>query len=209
MPPPDSILAGLTHIANSAFWVAVVWHGLLAASLAGLALGWRPRERVATAAMAALAASVAVLAFLFGNPFNGVVFSLLTAGALAVARTRPASRVRPGPAADVAAGAVLLLYAWVYPHFLQGLPPVAYAIGSPLGLLPCPTLSAIVGLTVLQANRFGQGWTAGLAGAGLLYGLIGVFRLGVWLDVGLLAGTAWLVVRTLPGWLHVAGPRHA
>ena len=46
-----------------------------------MAFGWRPLARTATAALALPLASVSAFAWIYGNPFNGL---LLGAGALAL-----------------------------------------------------------------------------------------------------------------------------
>jgi hypothetical protein len=76
----------------------------------------------------------------------------------------------------------------MYPHFLVATDWAAYAYASPFGLLPCPTLLVLIGLTLVFGGLSSVGWNGVLAVAGVLYGAIGVFRLGVVLDVWLLVG---------------------
>jgi hypothetical protein len=42
VPAPETILTGLSTIANDWRWLAVTWHFLLAALLVLVAAGWRP-----------------------------------------------------------------------------------------------------------------------------------------------------------------------
>jgi hypothetical protein len=58
-------------------------------------------------------------------------------------------------------------------------------------------LSALIGAALLTDPRQARAARAVLAAVGLLYGAIGVLRLGVWLDVGLLAGAGLLAATTL------------
>jgi hypothetical protein len=51
-------------------------------------------------------------------------------------------------------------------------------------------------------GRGGRAWTATLAAAALLYGAIGVFQLGVAIDLGLLVGAVALLA--LPGSLRAS-----
>jgi hypothetical protein len=68
-------------------------------------------------------------------------------------------------------------------------------VASPFGLLPCPTLLVVVGSTLVVANLGSWRWSGPLLMAAALYGAIGVFRLGVALDWGLLIGAALLAAR--------------
>jgi hypothetical protein len=190
-----TILAELTAIANDWWPLAAGWHVALAMFIFVLACGWRPRVRTAGWLLITPLLSVSLLAWLSANPFNGIV-----AAALAVALARsvfglPAGAVRLASPAWIARGAALVVFGAVYPHFLRADSPAAYLVASPFGLLPCPTLSVLVGATLVFANLGSTRWSGALAAAGLLYGSIGVFALGVELDWGLMIGTATLGAR--------------
>ena len=89
----------------------------------------------------------------------------------------------------------LIGFGLVYPHFLPGEPWFAYLFAAPFGLLPCPTLALVTGVTLLVRGLDLRPWCWLLAAAGFLYGLLGVLRLGVYLDLPLLAGAVALLVR--------------
>ncbi|MDP1824241.1 MAG: hypothetical protein Q8L48_13390 [Archangium sp.] len=194
MPAPDEILAGLREISNRALAVAVLWHLLVGA---GLWLFWRrgrPGVRGSGALLIAPLISVSVFAWVFGNPFNGLVFAALAAVlALITSQSSLAEVERQTWATTL--GAMLVTFAWVYPHFLEGREQYAYLIAAPMGLIPCPTLSLVIGLSLLGYGPAGRGWALTLALAGLFYGLFGALRLGVTLDLALLAGAVGLGVR--------------
>lgn len=86
-----------------------------------------------------------------------------------------------------------MVFAWVYPHFLVGRSPLAYLVGSPMGLIPCPTLALVMGLALVAGGPGGRSTSLLLALAGLFYAVFGVARLGVVLDVALLAGPVGLL----------------
>lgn len=197
MPTPQGILNGLTAIATDVLPLAVAWHLVLAAALVVLFFGLRPGRRFAAMALAAPSASVAVLAWTYGNPFNGAVFTAAALG-LALAGSRlPREPVARGPGWAQAAGALLVAFGWVYPHFLDAYPPLVYLFAAPTGLVPCPTLSVVIGLA-LVGNGFGsRGWSLLLAATGIFYGAFGAFRLGVTIDLALLAGALALAVLVL------------
>lgn len=205
MPSPNEILAQLTLIANRAAPVAIAWHLALLAVLIAVARGWRPPRRAARRAIAGLLASVAAFALAFGNVFNGALFALGAVALVALAggpgARRPLAR---GAAWQRWVGAAMLAYGWVYPHFLEAPWPV-YLYAAPVGLVPCPTLSVAIGLALLGGLGTG-GWGAALSALGLSYGIFGVARLGVVLDLGLTAGALALaasaIASLVPHWLR-------
>jgi len=196
MPSPTQILAGLTAIANEAIPLALAWHVVLATVLAGLAVGWRPSRPLARALIALPLASVAALALAYGNPFNAAMFA---AGAFALVALglrgagRPVSRGAPWA---FAIGIAMIAFGWIYPHFLAG-STVAYLYAAPVGLVPCPTLSVVIGLALLGGGLGSRAFGVTLAGLGLFYGVFGVLRLGVVLDLGLVVGAVALGVTSL------------
>lgn len=192
------ILAALERIAVQGRPFAVGWHVVVAIAGAALLAGWRPSQRAAALWLTAPLASVAMAAVLGRSPFNAVVFAMLSLG-LAVGAWRMGQRAvvaeRGWP--RVVAAAMIAL-GWCYPHFLAGEPAWSYLYAAPLGLLPCPTLSLLVGAAMLGGVT-ARGWRRALAAAGLFYGAFGAFVLGVTIDTILLAGAALLLARTFGG----------
>lgn len=200
MPSPAEILQGLTRMANDAYAVAVAWHLVVAATLSALASGWRPSRRLAAGLASLPAASAAIVAFVFGNAFNGSVLALTFWALGASAFLLPRERVQLAPTAWWIVGAAMLAFAWVYPHFLEGRPAIAYLFGAPIGVIPCPTLSLMIGLWLLADGFRARASSLSLAGVGLFYGVFGVAHLGVTLDLGLIAGALALGAAALTRW---------
>lgn len=194
MPDPASILAGLTAIARQAWPFAVAWHGIIAIAGVALALGWRPSRRTAGALLVAPLASVGVFAAAFGNPFNAASFGLGALVLLGLALRLPREELRRAPLPWAAAGALLVGFGWLYPHFLEDRSAIAYLYAAPTGLVPCPTLSLVIGLALIAGGLRARAWSTVLAALGLFYGLFGALRLGVWIDLGLTAGAVALLV---------------
>jgi hypothetical protein len=206
VPSPDTVLTGLATIANDWRWLAVTWHVLLAALFALCLAGWRPSTRSAGHLLVAPLISVSLLAWSSGNPFNGMVFAILASTLIGTAARFSNASVRLASPAWVTAGVVFIVFGWTYPHFLRTESWTAYVYASPFGLLPCPTLSVVIGMTLLFQNLRSRLWITALVAAGLLYGVVGVFRLGVVLDWGLLFASAMLaatVVRDHTNWRSV------
>ena len=196
MPGPEQILTDLTRIANEAFGVAIVWHVVVAGCAAALIMGLRPAQRLSAVLLSVPLASVALLAWVFNSPFNALVFALAAVVlALLAARHSAASAATLGDTWSVLLGATLVLFAWVYPHFLVGHALLAYLYGSPMGVLPCPTLALVVGVALLAGGLVGGKWRLGLVLLSAFYGSFGVLRLGVWLDLVLLLGAVALATQ--------------
>ena len=74
-------------------------------------------------------------------------------------------------------------------------PPGTTSMRRPLGLLPCPTLGFLLGVSLLRRNFDSKMWAMLIGPVGLFYGVIGVFVLDVTIDWFLIAGAAALFVR--------------
>lgn len=200
MPSSRQILDGLTTISNDWRGIAIAWH-LVAGALLGLLLaGWRPSKRLAGIGLAVPLLSVSVMAWMAGNPFNGAVFAVAAVGLAGLALLLSREPVATGPGWQVAFGAALVAFGWVYPHFLRTESRTAFLYAAPMGLIPCPTLSAVVGVTLVLGGLGSRSWSLALGAIGLFYGIVGMLKLGVAIDVILLIGAAALCVisRALP-----------
>jgi hypothetical protein len=197
MPSSEAILSGLTAIANEWRELALIWHVGLATLIVALLAGWRPSNRSGGALLIAPVLSVSALAWASGNPFNAAAFAILAVALAAIANRVTTERVRVASPFPLLSGALLVAYGWIYPHFLSAESWAAYTYASPLGLVPCPTLSVLIGVTLILDRLGSTPWCTTLIAAGLVYGAIGVFRLGVVLDYGLLAGTGVLAAVAL------------
>lgn len=193
MPSPESILDGLTAIARGATSVAVVWHVLLAFVLAGLAFGWRPSRRFAASSSAVPLVSVGVLAALHSNPFNAAVMGVGAIALMTLGLALPNEPVRGASAPVTALASFLIAFSWFYPHFLDDRPALVYLYAAPLGLVPCPTLSALIGFALLARGFESRAWSTVLASLGLAYAVFGSLRLGVVIDAVLAVGALSLL----------------
>jgi hypothetical protein len=196
MPASSEILNQLATISNAGIPVAVFWHVVFGFVIAALLLGWRPPQRTAAIGLALPLLSVSLFAWRFSNPFNGTIF-LVFALLLAVLGLRlPGRKVRPGAGWSLIAGSLLIAFGWVYPHFLVTSTWTKYFYAAPTGLVPCSTLSLVIGFALL-ANGFGSlAWSTALAVIGIFYSLFGALRLQVRLDFILLAGALLLLLQT-------------
>ena len=73
-------------------------------------------------------------------------------------------------------------------------------------MLPCPTLAFLIGASLVAGSFDSRAWIAVLAPLGAIYGVIGVFVLGVTIDWVLIAGAALLSAHRAEA--HDSGPAH-
>ena len=79
MPSAADILESATAIANDWRWLAVAWHVAFGVAIGLIALGRWTGAKAASAALTVPLMSVSALAWSVGNPFNGLVFTVLAA----------------------------------------------------------------------------------------------------------------------------------
>jgi hypothetical protein len=207
MPSAEVILAAATTTANDWHALAIVWHVLLASFILTLGIGAHPRGALLGYLLILPLVSVSLLAWNSGNPFNGLMFALLAVALTLVARRFPPRRIQFMTSAWFAPGTLVVVFGWIYPHFLSTDRWMTYAYAAPFGLLPCPTLSVLIGMTLVLGMHRSVAWSMPLIVGGVVYGVIGVFALGVALDYGLLAGTAMLATAMVSDLIcHRAAP---
>lgn len=197
MPSPAQILEGLAAIANGRTTSAILWHVILAGVVVAILAGWRPTKKLGALAVAVPLLSVAVLAMAAGNIFNAVVFFSFAALLALLGLSLPLGGTAPAPIWARVVGGTMIAFGWVYPHFLEGASALKYLYAAPVGLIPCPTLSALVGLTLLASGFSSRAFPLALGFLGLFYGALGAFRLGVTIDIVMLTGSVVLMAMAL------------
>ncbi|HEY1304276.1 MAG TPA: hypothetical protein VGF24_12035 [Vicinamibacterales bacterium] len=198
MPSADAILERLTATANDWRTLAIVWHVLVAGLILTIVTGQRVPNRITASLLVLPVLSVCALAWIAGNPVNSVIFGALSLVLLMTVRRLPSGPVRLASVTSVWAGALLIAFGWVYPHFLEATHWTIYLLAAPTGLLPCPTLATVIGFTVMLESLHAVAWRTTLVGAAIVYGVAGLLWLGVAIDVGLLAGAGALAYACRP-----------
>lgn len=192
MPTPGEIVVGLERISNDWRWLSVLWHGYFAVFIVALIFGVRPSRRTTGMLLALPLLSVSILAWFHGNPFNGGFFGIATA-ILVIASVRLRGAVHVGPPWFVIVGVLMAGFGWLYPHFLVNANLVQYVYSAPTGLIPCPTTSIIIGISLILTGLDSRSWCLTLACVGLFYGVFGAARLGILIDSTLVAGALVIV----------------
>jgi len=194
MPTPEEILTTLSLASNKFTSVSILWHVIVLVFAVFLISGKKFNTKHVSAGLSLMLLSVGIIAVLSSNPFNAIMFALaaLLFGIITL-------KFKPEPVKlswdfVSVAGMIMLIFGFVYPHFLIDAPFYKYLYASPLGLIPCPTLSAFIGFTLLLHGFGSKKWMITAALIGLFYGIFGVFRLKVTIDAVLIAGAAFLMV---------------
>jgi hypothetical protein len=200
MPSSESILSGLTKLANDWQWLATVFHVYFGVLIVLVVIGIRIGKRLAGILLAVPLVSVSVLAWMAVNPFTGSVFAAFAIALIVLSIRLPNTPVHFAPLPVAVAGFLLLAFGWIYPHFLNTSSLVPYLYSAPIGIVPCPTLSAVIGMTLIVGSLESRAWGIVTAAVGLFYGLFGTLRLGVALDWFLFAGAAALLAYCLIAW---------
>jgi len=194
MPSPQQILDGLSEISNRWQELAILWHLYFALLAFVLLMGVHPPKRVVGSLLGLPLLSVSFLAWLSGNPFNGITFGLSGTALIIVSIRLPKANVRISSWRGIKAGLLMFTFGWLYPHFLDTESFVPYLYSAPTGLIPCPTLSIAIGLALLLNGLDSRVWSAILGAMGIFYGLFGAVRLAVTIDWILLLGAALILI---------------
>lgn len=200
----EEIIAGLQAIVNNYSLISTLWHIVIYVLIILLIFGWHPSNKLMAILFCLPVVSVSILAWYSGNPFNGTLFAVLAVLIVIFGMKASSQPVTLSQLTFLVTGILMIAFALLYPHFMESGSFFKYLYASPVGLIPCPTLSLLIGFALVY-NGFGSNaLTISLIVYGLFYGLFGVFRLGVTLDIGLIIGTLSLLVKYIMSLRHIA-----
>ena len=182
MPSTEDILSSLKFVSYQYIIIAIAWHVVIyLAFIISAIRKINPTTRLMGFLISTPMLSVAIISALADNFFNAFIFLLLgslvflfgvTSGkAIRVTRINPV-------------GLIFILCGLLYPHFTDDLKLIF--LTAPVGLIPCPTLLLTIGLWIFVGSPSFK-ITVTLIIAGLFYGLFGIFRLDVLIDILLIA----------------------
>ena len=159
-----------------------------------LLLGIRPSKRVIGIFLGVPFLSVSSIAWLSSNPFNGIVFAFLGIIVIFISAKLPRESVQIAPLWAVIPGIIMFLFGWGYPHFLDTSSFLPYLYSAPTGIIPCPTLSIVIGSALILDGLGSRILSLMLGMSGILFGITGVVQLGVSIDVVLLGSIVILIL---------------
>src|SRR6266536_5534028 len=149
MPSSNEILSGLTFSANMFRPFAIIWHLIFFALIVALLTRWKPSNRLFAMLFSLPLLSVSFFSWLTYNYFNGFVFLLASIISFTTAFKINEHPISGGMRWSSVSGSLLILFGLVYPEFLHAYSPLEYIYASPVGLIPCPTLSVITGFALI------------------------------------------------------------
>lgn len=191
----QDIVNGLQSIVDNYQTFAILWHITFYILIGALLFKWEPSNKTFAFLIALPLLSVAVFAWFTGNPFNGLVYSLATILLVFLGMKADSQPVEYSQVPFIIAGVLMITFGLLYPHFISPDNPIRYLYESPVGLIPCPTLSVIIGFLLLYNGFNSQSITLTLIILGLFYGIFGVLKLAVYLDLILLLGSITLLAK--------------
>lgn len=195
MPKTEDIINGLQSVVNDYSTFAIVWHAIFYFLLTGLIAKWQPSNKLFGVLLCLPLVSVALFAWLSGNPFNGFVFSIMTILIFIFGFKASNQPIQISQVPFMIIGILMIVFGLIYPHFISANSIFKYFYASPVGLIPCPTLSILIGFLLLY-NGFGsQPITITFIAIGLFYGIFGVLKLAVYLDIFLILGSITLLIK--------------
>ena len=197
MPTQEELLAGLASIANEYSNIAIAWHFIIVILIAAIFVGWKPGNSLMILILSSLLMSVSAFAFLQANFFNAAVFSFLVIMSIYATLKSGNSNISGDRSWPDIAGLLLIIFGLVYPEFLNTNSLLEYAYAAPTGLIPCPTLSVLIGFGLLYKGFNSVTWSVTLIISGMFYGLFGVYYLNINPDWVLIAGSLILLLNTL------------
>jgi hypothetical protein len=200
----EEIIAGLQAIVNNNGLVATLWHIAIYGLIISLMLNWNPSNKLMVILFCFPVVSVSFLAWLSGNPFNGTLFAVLAVLIIIFGLKASPQPITLSQITFLVIGILMIIFALSYPHFLESDSFIKYLYASPAGLIPCPTLSLLIGFALIYNGLGSNALTISLVIYGLFYGLFGVFRLGVTLDIGLIIGAISLLIKYIMSFRHIA-----
>lgn len=192
----EEILAGLTSIANDYSNIAIAWHVIILIIIAALFIGWKPNNSFMILLLSSLLMSVSAVAGMQGNFFNAAVFVFLVIMSIYSILSSGNGNVSGDRSWADISGLILIIFGLFYPEFFKSTSFLEYGYASPTGLIPCPTLAVLTGFGLVYKGFMSHTWSITLGVAGLFYGLMGVFYLGMYIDWVLVAGAGVLLINT-------------
>ncbi len=195
MPKTEDILNGLQSIVNDYSSYAIIWHAIFYLLLATIIFFWQPSNRTFALIICLPVISVAAFSWVSGNPFNGFLFTVLAILIIIFGFKASNAPINVSTLPYLVAGILMIVFGLVYPHFINADSIIKYLYASPVGLIPCPTLSIIIGLLLIYNGLASPSITLALIIFGLFYGIFGVLKLGVYLDIFLVFGTLALLTK--------------
>ena len=140
--------------------------------------------------------SVAINAFVFGNPFHLVTFGALGIFTLVALLRGKGDELNPVKGPNTIIALLFIIIGFWYPEFVKASALNLFML-SPLGIVPCPTMLVSLGLMTLCYPKVNMPLYIAAIVSAVIYGVIGTFKFGVYLDITLLLLVIYSVCRLI------------
>jgi hypothetical protein len=183
----DLILNTISLAANTSLVLNLIIHMLILASILALFLvsNLKIQRYLYDGVLFILAASVAVISIIIGNPFNLIAFGILAIISVVELIQGKNEVARPKLNFNTIVSLIFIFIGFWYPEFVKTDILSMLAI-SPVGTIPCPTLLVLLGMINLIVPQVNKVQFISTLVLGIFYGLTGVFQLKVYLDIALI-----------------------
>jgi hypothetical protein len=205
MPTPEQLLNILNTLTNRWDLLATAWYLYFAILSIGLVSGIRPTKPVGGALLALPLLPVSIYAWLATDSFDAILTGMVGITLLLIAMRLSEEKITFEPSWRVGVGILLITAGWLYFPLLQGYSTVLSFYTAPAELVPCPTLMLIIALSLMTDGLGSRPWSLVLGAAGLFYGINGVMRLGISMDLFLIVGALLSILVVYP--LRISLPR--
>ncbi|MBP2652518.1 MAG: hypothetical protein H6Q73_87 [Firmicutes bacterium] len=198
-----NILNYLETVSNQNLWLNFSIHLLVIIAVSVILFSGKRncQHRIVDGVILLLFTSVAVNAVVYGNPFHFITFAFLAIFAiLELYKSKNEFYVLNLNVRCIVAITFVIIGFW-YPEFVKTTP-AALILFSPAGIIPCPTLLITLGMLTLAYPKVNMTQYTITALLGFCYGLIGVFKLNVSIDVALILLAGYALYCIGQSWLR-------
>lgn len=195
-----NLLEYLTIISNKNLLLNIGMHLLIIISIATIYLlkDMKVKRCIVSSTLLALFLSVTITAIIYGNPFHAITFGIMTLVAgFVVIKSKNILSIPQKSIQTIVAFMFILIGLW-YPEFVKA-SVFEHFIISPVGVVPCPTLITALGILNLYYPNVNKRQFVVTVFFGIIYGFIGTFKLGVYLDLFLVGVVIYSIYNMING----------
>jgi len=189
-----NILNYLSMVSNKNIFLNISMHLIVLIAIVSIYLlkDLKTKKYIFNGAVLVLFLSVTINAVVYGNPFHTVTFGILAITS-AVEMFKGKNNVSaPQMGIKTIIAFIFILFGLWYPEFVNaGI--FEHLVVSPVGIVPCPTLITALGMLNLYYPNVNKMQYVTTVILGIVYGFIGTFTFGVYLDIVLFGIVAFSI----------------
>lgn len=188
----EKILTYLSMISNKSIMLNLIMHIVVLAAVISVFVikKEKVRKAIVNSSITILFLSVTINALIYGNPFHLIAFLTLSVFAGVELFTGKNKFKVPRMNINTIVSFALIAIGLWYPEFVNA-SKLQLLILSPVGIVPCPTLLAAIGILGLSFPQVNKPQYSITIAAGMVFGIIGTFAFKVYLDSALLIAVVY------------------